>query len=131
MRRSAKSSVTKSPSHHHSGGHLPVIPQSVKTPAKNGLAGVETPNAFKNSDDAMAFFILSDCVYSGRPKTRIEKVRTNVFKNSKLVRPTASYADLEYFELLMEPGAIEELKRRMQEMINGDEVSWDEIKAKL
>ena len=74
--------------------------------------------------------MLSDCAF-GRPKTRIEKVHTDVFKNSKVVQPFTSHAELESFEILMEPGALEELKRRTQEMMNGAEVSWDEIKNQL
>lgn len=129
-RRSAKVLAKKSSSRRRLGGHWSVVSRPAKALAKSGSAH-KSCDAIENLDDAVAFFILSDCADSGRTETGIEKVRTDVFKNSKLVRPTASHADLESFEILMEPGALEELQRRVQEMLDGEEVSWDEIKNQL
>lgn len=130
VRRSAKTLAKKSSSRRRLGGHWPVVPRPMATPVKNGSVR-EAHDAIENLDDVVAFFILSDCVDSSRPETGIEKVRVNVFKNSKVVRPTASHADLESFEILMEPGALEELQRRKQEVLDGMGVSWDEIKDHL
>ena len=132
MNRAVRSSakLPANSSHNRIVDRWRVASQSVKAPAKKGAVR-KALDMIKNPDDAVVFFMLSDCAYSGRPETGIEKVRTDVFKNSKIVRPAASHAELESFEILMEPGMLKELKRRMQEMINGEGVSWDEIKNQL
>lgn len=82
-------------------------------------------------DDAVAFFMLADSANPGGPNTTIERVRTNVFKKSKIVLPAISDADLASFEIMSNPDMLRELKRRKQEAEEGMVVSWDSIKATL